>query len=152
VLKWYFIFKKAPEFPITKHMLGDLELSLGQALYKQERRKIMNLIELNSQSVIETPHKVDIKRLFDTKDVQVIHIILQPGENLKRHITPVNVFFYVLEGKGMVEIGEENKVVGKDTLVESPANVTHCWYNQGSEPLRFLVVKTPRPHKKSTIL
>lgn len=112
----------------------------------------MNIIELSSQPVIETPHKVDIKRLFDTKDVEVVHITLQPGESLKRHITPVNVFFYVLEGKGMVEIGEETKVVGKDTLVESPANIIHCWYNQGSEPLRFLVVKTPRPDKKSTIL
>lgn len=112
----------------------------------------MNIIELSSQPVIETPHKVNIKRLFDTKDVQVIHITLQPGESLKRHITPVNVFFYVLEGKGMVEIGEETKVVGKDTLIESPANIIHCWYNQGNEPLSFLVVKTPRPDKKSTIL
>lgn len=112
----------------------------------------MNIIELSMQQTIETPHKVDIKRLFDTKDVQVVHITLQPGESLKRHITPVNVFFYVLEGKGMVEIGEETKVVGKDTLIESPANILHCWYNQGSEPLRFLVVKTPRPEKKSKIL
>ena len=32
--------------------------------------------------------------------------------SIKRHITPVDVFFYVLEGTGVVEIGKEKQTVG----------------------------------------
>jgi quercetin dioxygenase-like cupin family protein len=43
-------------------------------------------------------------------------ILLKPGQSLKRHITPVNVAFYVLPGKDIVEIGAEKKVVETNTL------------------------------------
>ena len=53
----------------------------------------------------------------------VVHILLKPGESLKRHITPVDVAFYVLEGKGTIEIGDEKAEAGPDTIIESPAQV-----------------------------
>jgi len=62
------------------------------------------------------------------------------------------VFFYVLEGKGIVEIGDEKKEVGSDTLIESPAKILHCWYNESNEILRILVVKTPRPTEAAKLL
>jgi len=79
-------------------------------------------------------------------------ITLEPGESLKKHITPVDLFFYVLEGKGVVEIGEEKRDVGKDTLVNRPAKIPHCWYNESGAVLRFLVVKVPRPTASTKIL
>ena len=100
----------------------------------------------------ENPHRVDARKLYDTEYAQVMHLILQPGEALKKHITPVDVFFYVLEGSGVVEIGEEREMVAADTLIESPAGVMHCWYNEGDIPLRVLVAKVPRPQKAIRIL
>ena len=35
---------------------------------------------------------------------------IKPGKSLKKHVTPVDVFFYVLEGNGIVEIGDEKKM------------------------------------------
>ena len=67
------------------------------------------------------PHGVDARSISDTENAQVAHITLQPGEALKKHITPVDVVFYVLEGRGVVEIGEERTEVEADTLIESPA-------------------------------
>ncbi|MDD1763212.1 MAG: hypothetical protein LUQ70_00660 [Methanobacteriaceae archaeon] len=32
-------------------------------------------------------------------------------------MTPVDVFFYVLEGNGILEIGDEKKEVSQDTLM-----------------------------------
>jgi quercetin dioxygenase-like cupin family protein len=55
--------------------------------------------------------------LYDTESAQAVHIELKPGESLKKHITHVDVFFYVLEGKGVVEIGEEKHDFSRDTLV-----------------------------------
>jgi len=77
---------------------------------------------------------------------------LNPGESLKRHITSFDVFFYVLEGNGIVEIGDEQRKVAPDTLVESPKKVLHCWCNKSNEILRILVVRVPRPTESARIL
>ena len=79
-------------------------------------------------------------------------ITLEPDQYLKQHITPVDVAFYVLEGIGIVEIGEEKQEVQKDTLVESPRDIMHCWYNESSETLRLMVIKAPRPAKKTVFV
>jgi len=93
----------------------------------------------------ENPHGVEAKKIHENENVQTVHITLQPGEKLVRHSTPVDVFFYVLEGTGVVEIGDEAETVDKDTLIESPANIPHEWRNESNAILRFLVVKTPKP-------
>jgi len=113
---------------------------------------IMNIVKVDETPVAETPHKVVVRKLFDSEDAQIVHITLQPGEELKKHITPVDVTFYVLEGEGTVLVGEEEETVGPDTLIESPKGIVHTWYNRGSETFRVLVIKTPRPTKGTRTL
>lgn len=98
------------------------------------------------------PHGVDARMLSDTTNAQVSHITLTPGESLKKHITPVDVVFYLLEGRGTVEIGDERREVGPDTLIESPARIPHRWRNEGEGTVRILVIKTPRPKEATKIL
>ncbi len=112
----------------------------------------MKKVKWQDVAPIENPHKVDARRLYDAQHAQVVHITLQPGEKLIRHITPVDVIFYVLEGEGVVEIGEERETVAPDTLIESPARIPHCWYNEGDKTLRFLVIKVPRPTESTKLL
>ena len=100
----------------------------------------------------KNPHGVDARALYNKKDAMASHITLKPGEQLKKHITPVDVFFYVLEGNGIVEVGDEKKEVDKDTLIESPKDIPHCWYNESNEIVRILVVKTPKPEKSTKVL
>jgi quercetin dioxygenase-like cupin family protein len=104
------------------------------------------------QKIAETAHRVDARGMYETDDAAISIVALQPGESLKRHITPVDVAFFVLDGKGTVEIGDEKQEVGKYTLVESPKDILHCWYNTGDELLRFMVIKAPKPTKKSIFL
>ncbi len=112
----------------------------------------MKTVKVESMRKEENPHGVDARKLYDTEKVQVIHILLNPGERLKRHITKTDVLFYVLEGEGIVEIGDERKTVEKDTLVESPSGIPHCWYNESERVLRFLVMKIPRPAQPTQLL
>lgn len=112
----------------------------------------MKHIMLSQAAKVQTPHGVDVCKLYDHPEAQVMHITLQSGEALKKHITPVDVFFYVLEGRGMVEIGEEKLEISRDTLIESPKDIPHCWYNESSEVFRVLVVKTPRPENPAKLL
>lgn len=112
----------------------------------------MKIIQAVQAENLKNPHGVAVSKLYDTEHAQVMHITLNPGEALKKHVTPVDVFFYVLEGTGVVEIGTEKQEVGPDTLIESPARILHCWYNEGTEVLRVLVVKVPRPQEQTRFL
>ncbi len=59
----------------------------------------MKVIEVKNVQNKPNPHGVDVRNLSDTKNAQVAHITLKPGESLKKHIAPVDVIFYVLEGR-----------------------------------------------------
>ncbi len=112
----------------------------------------MKIIEVEKASISPNPHGVDARKIYDTEHAQAVVLTLKPGEKLKKHITPVDVFFFVLEGKGVVEIGDEKEEVGPNTLIDSPANIPHCWYNESDGILRVLVVKVPRPTKPTKVL
>lgn len=98
------------------------------------------------------PHHVDARKIYDSPHAMAVVITLNPGEALKKHITPVDVFFYVLEGTGVVEIGSEKQTVGKDILVESPAKIPHKWTNESNAVFRVLVVKVPKPTEETKLL
>jgi mannose-6-phosphate isomerase-like protein (cupin superfamily) len=112
----------------------------------------VKVVEVKATQSGQNPHGVESKSLYNTEHATVTHLTLKPGEQLKRHITPTDVFFFVLEGRGFVEVGEETREVRPDTLIESPKGIPHCWYNRGTDPLRFLVVKVPRQVEPTTLL
>jgi mannose-6-phosphate isomerase-like protein (cupin superfamily) len=98
------------------------------------------------------PHHVDARKIYESPHAMAVVITLQPGEALKKHITPVDVFFYVLEGTGVIEIGEERQTVGRDMLIESPARIPHKWTNESKVVFRVLVVKVPKPTEETKLL
>jgi len=112
----------------------------------------MKITDIARLPVGKNPHHVDVRMAYDTEHAVAVVIALQPGEELKKHITPVDVFFYVLEGTGVVEIGDEQGEVGKDMLVESPATIPHRWFNRSDALFRVLVVKVPKPTKGTQML
>ena len=87
---------------------------------------------------------------IEGREQVLIH--LAPGQALKLHLTPVDAFFYVLEGEGVVEIGGEQEHVHQDQLIPSPAKISHRLWNESDAPFRFLMVKTPRQKEKSRLL
>jgi quercetin dioxygenase-like cupin family protein len=112
----------------------------------------MKIRSYKSEDLKETPHKVDVRPLYNHENAQVMHITLKAGESLKPHITPVDVFFYILEGKPTVKVGDEEIAVDKDNLVESPKDIVHNLSNNTDKIARILVVKAPRPAAKAKFL
>ena len=102
--------------------------------------------------VQENPHGVDVRKLYDNVNAQAMHMTLQPGQSLKPHITPVDVFFYILEGTPDVQVGDEIITVEKDSLVESPKNIVHCISNNSDKIARILVVKAPKQTAKAILV
>ena len=112
----------------------------------------MNIVNAKQAPEMPNPHGVSARQLLSAEHAQVVMVTLQPGEKLKLHITPVDVFFYVLEGQGVVEIGGEQQTVSADHLIESPARIPHRLINDGDTVFCVLVVKTPRPTESTRIL
>ncbi|MBS3734896.1 MAG: cupin domain-containing protein [Phycisphaerae bacterium] len=113
------------------------------------------MIESKNVAQVEpmpNPHGVAARKLHDSEHAQVVHLTMTPGQGLRPHITPVDVCFYVLAGRGTVEIGAASREVGPETLVESPAGIRHRWQNDGDETLSILVIKAPKPTQQTQLL
>ncbi len=108
--------------------------------------------KLEQIPIMDNAHNVDVRNLYDKDEAMINVITLSPGQSLKPHITPVDVVFYVLEGIGIIEIGDERQDVTKDTMIESPKDIKHCWYNASNKSLKFMVVKAPKPKKKTVFI
>ncbi len=112
----------------------------------------MKIVDAKNVPVMENIHNVRAGAVYNTEHAMAVHITLEAGEKLKPHITPVDVFFYVLEGEPTIEVGKEREVVSADHLIESPAKIPHCIYNETDEIARILVVKVPKPTARTKLL
>jgi len=52
--------------------------------------------------------------------------------------------WYVLEGALTVRLGEEDVTVHAGGIVVAPAGVKHTYWNPSSEPVRYLLIMTPK--------
>ena len=112
----------------------------------------MKIISVSETEIKQTPHMIDARELYNHENAQVVHITLKPGESLKPHITPVDVFFYILEGTPDIFIGDEKHTVSQDNLAESPKNIPHYFANNSDSIVRVLVVKAPKPKEQTKLL
>ena len=104
----------------------------------------MKITPLEKSETVFNKNGVVGQRLYNLNGTVVNHITIEPGARLETHTTPVDVVFYVIEGKAWVEVGDERVAVEKDCLAESPKNIPHALENYSStESLRVLVTKTP---------
>ena len=102
--------------------------------------------------IAKTPHNVDTRKIYDTNNALAVHIKLEPSESLKPHITPVDVFFYVLEGTPEIMVGMKTQIVEADCIVESPKDIPHNISNNSDKVVRVLVVKAPKPTTETKLL
>jgi mannose-6-phosphate isomerase-like protein (cupin superfamily) len=51
--------------------------------------------------------------------------------------------YHILEGEGLMELGDERRVVGRHDVVFVPPGVRHAIYNTGLTDLTFIVVTSP---------
>jgi mannose-6-phosphate isomerase-like protein (cupin superfamily) len=71
-----------------------------------------------------------------------------PGQEHRSHVHPdQDKMYFVLEGRGLAAVGEEQSEVGPGELVLAPAGVPHGMKNTGDGNLVVLVVFAPPPAK-----
>lgn len=102
----------------------------------------MKLTKVNNAEIVVSKNGVKGQLIYDDPRIKVNHLTFNPGARLDTHTTPIDVFFYILEGDAWVEVGDEREKAYKDMIIESPKNIPHALENQSMDKqLRVMVVK-----------
>jgi mannose-6-phosphate isomerase-like protein (cupin superfamily) len=79
--------------------------------------------------------------MFSSARAEVIHLTLNPGDKMDPHVQPFDVIFFIIEGEGILETGEQKIMAKKNTCIWMEAGAQRSWYNPGRSELKILVYK-----------
>ncbi len=105
----------------------------------------MNVLKVRDQ-VAFSPEKLKKVSLLDTANFFCDVYCFEPGQSQKihSHDGPDKVY-YVLEGKGMVTVGTEEREMSADEITMAPSGQDHGVVNHTNEKLVILVFMAPKP-------
>ncbi len=90
---------------------------------------------------------ITVQSVFSDKQGGINLIVMQPGTILDKHIMFVDMYFYVLEGEGIFYLGDEEKLIKAESIVECPTDIPRTWKNTGDTPLRLMAIRNINPEK-----
>lgn len=103
----------------------------------------MEIIKLSELEGNKNKRGVIAKAVLKHDNAQVMNLILSEGDIVPTHQVPVDVFFYVVDGKGTLRIGEESSVVEAGTIITCPPNTEMELKADQGDKFEVLNVKTP---------
>jgi mannose-6-phosphate isomerase-like protein (cupin superfamily) len=84
--------------------------------------------------------------IFTTERLFCDVYCFEPGQTQASHSHGgSDKIYYVLEGSGRIQIGDESRDVSQGTAVLAPAGIEHAVNNEGTKRLKLLVVMAPKP-------
>ena len=95
------------------------------------------------------PEKMQKINLFETKNFFCDVYCLEPGQEQKAHAhQDEDKIYFVLEGRGTFQVGDEFQELGSGQTIFAPAGSVHGVKNQSGERVTLLVFMTPNPNFK----
>ncbi len=105
----------------------------------------MNVIKVRSQAAFKS-EKMNKVGLFDSDRFFCDLYCLQPGQAQKVHAHEgSDKIYYVLEGKGKITVGSEERELQADEITMASSGEVHGVVNHTQEPLVMLVFMAPKP-------
>jgi len=99
------------------------------------------------QMIIFSPDKMKKVGLFDTHHLFCDLYCFEPGQVQKPHTHhEADKVYYVLQGKGIFTIGDEEKELSEHHMTLAPAGIEHGVTNHGNQRLVLLVLMAPNPN------
>ena len=105
----------------------------------------MKIIKVRD-AVTFNPEKLKKVSLFDTDKFFCDVYCFEPGQSQKVHSHDgSDKIYYVLEGKGKVTVGSEEKELAAGEITIAPSGQDHGVVNHSDEQLVMLVFMAPKP-------
>ena len=101
--------------------------------------KLADAVEFN-------PEKLKKVGLFDTDNFFCDIYCFEPGQSQKVHShDESDKVYYIVDGRGMITVGSEEKELGPDEITIAPAGEDHGVVNHTQDKLVMLVFMAPKP-------
>lgn len=112
--------------------------------------RIVHVADVEASRVEEDAEKAWIRWLISEKDgapnFSMRLFELEPGGRTPLHSHPWEHEVFIIDGVCKVILGGEEHLVGSETAIYVPPNLSHCFINAGEEKLCFLCLI---PHKRA---
>ena len=105
----------------------------------------MKIIRLKDVETTITPIGFAANFAVDERSAEVINLMLEPGQVVSQHEATVDTLFYVVEGKGSIESGDQVEAVRPTDMVVSYAGSPRGLRAASDSGLSVLIIKTPNP-------
>jgi mannose-6-phosphate isomerase-like protein (cupin superfamily) len=109
----------------------------------------MLVVNRRDSKILRTPHGSEIRPLIDRTTSPITGCslaeeTLPPGASVTPHHHEVlEEVYYIIEGTGVMTIGDERREVGEGDTIYIPKNHRHTLTNTGETPMRLLLVCGP---------
>ncbi len=109
----------------------------------------MLIVNRRDTKVVHTPHGSEIRALVDRttspiNQCSLAEETLPPGASVTPHHHEVmEEIYYIIEGEGVMKIGDEEREVGAGDAIYIPRFALHTLTNTGERPMRLLLVCGP---------
>jgi quercetin dioxygenase-like cupin family protein len=114
---------------------------------------MMIVRNINQEEVIQTHYIAHggavACMLLDSRVLQGIlffaHAVLKPGNEIESHIDPYEEVYYLLQGQGVMKVGDEQQKVSAGDAIWLPYGLPHSLENDGDEDC-IILVAAGMPH------
>jgi len=109
----------------------------------------MLVVNRKDSKILLTPHGSEIRPLIDRTtspitECSLAEEVLPPRATITpHHHLVLEEIYYILEGTGLMTIGDEQREVGAGDAIYIPKNNRHTLTNTGLQPMRILLVCGP---------
>ena len=95
----------------------------------------------NIKNSVKVPFNLEAHILHSEKPIELVHLLLKPGEVLADHKNPFDVIFFVIEGSGLLRVDGKQYQLHKNDTLEVNMEKMRGWENNTASDLRLLVIK-----------
>ena len=109
----------------------------------------MNTKEIENIDAFSGHEGTQIRQIFSPEDTSnvirysIAHCTINPGKTSKPHVMRTSEIYYILEGKGIFHLEEEEREVKKSDAIFVPPNSRQFLENNGEVNLIALCIVDP---------
>lgn len=96
---------------------------------------------LNLREAPRVPFNLNGHILCSNENLQIVHLVLKPGEKIDQHVNDIDVVFHVLEGKALLHTEDVNRLITKDDCISVEAGIKRGLENISVSDFKVLVIK-----------
>lgn len=92
-----------------------------------------------------SPERPVFQPITENSDCRVLTLGLEAGQSVPAHSSASTVLMHVVEGKGRIQVGDEEREVTAGDMAVCPAHIAHGLAAAAGQRLVVLVTIAPRP-------